>query len=62
MTRKEFCEIMAAGHEEAAKSLRISAKRAKKSGLLEHWLKLPPLVAQEEALARAFRDLAKEQE
>ena len=52
MTRKEFCEIMAAGHEEAADIL------APKSVKPEFFA----LCKQERALARAFRDLAKEQE
>ena len=62
MTRKEFCEIMAAGHEEAARTMegaaRLSHDRDNKEFADMCWC----TAAGQQALARAFRDLAKEQE
>ena len=57
MTKKEFCEIMAAGHQEAADNL---------AGQNVNWSderkRLIFMAVQENrAMAMAFRDLAKEQ-
>ncbi len=62
MTRKEFCELMAAGHEEAAAELGKACKQAREVGAAYRARNTFVLVQQEEALARAFRDLAKEQD
>lgn len=57
MTKREFCELMAAGHEEAADNLARVA-RAESSRAKDH---LFAIAAGQQALARAFHDLAKEQ-
>ena len=62
MTRKEFCELMAAGHEEARLILIKGAESAFKGKDDIQGHVLLAMAAQENALARAFRDLAKEQD
>ena len=62
MTRKEFCELMAAGHEEAARNLGVAAEKAHESKAIDAWLRLSALLDQELAISRAFRNLAKEQD
>ena len=58
MTKKEFCEIMAAGHKEASVELFSFANQTSDPDRANRIL---AVCKQERALARAFRDLAKEQ-
>jgi len=62
MTKKEFCEIMAAGHAQAEETLDRMSDRARENGRLGWASQLQQSAAEQDALARAFRDLAKEQE
>jgi len=62
MTRKEFCEIMAAGHGEAASNLQDAALRSDAAGMERQGNELSHAATVQSALANTFRDLAKEQE
>ena len=62
MTRKEFCELMAAGHENAKQNFLEIANRNENEGRYDNVLRFATAAAEQDALARAFRDLAKEQD
>lgn len=60
MTKREFCELMAAGHEQAAAIMEAQGDQANETDTDVAslcWI----TAAGQEALARAFRDLAKGQ-
>ena len=64
MDKKEFCETMAAGHEQAARNLLAQVDRLRAAGPCPSGSDttegLERLAAQEIALARAFADLARQ--
>ena len=61
MTKKEFCEIMAAGHQQAYEEMLHVARRAADRNADHNANAAYASAKEQQVLASAFRDLAKEQ-